>query len=59
MVVDKIHSFDNEENSVKLTLGYSAMDKILQTFFASNVFTSVYKSSLFAQLLMYRDIKVH
>lgn len=59
MVVDKIHSFDNEEKSVKLTLGYLAMDEILQTFLVSNVLTFIYKSSLFAQLLMYRDVKVY
>lgn len=54
-----MYSFDNEENSVKLTSGYLAMYKIVQTFLASNVLTSIYKSSLFAQLSMYRDIKVH
>lgn len=59
MVVGKMYSFDNEENTVKLTLGYSAMYKIVQTFLASNVFTSIYKSSLFAHLLMYRYTKVH
>lgn len=59
MVVGKTYSFDNEENSVKLTSGYSAVYNILQTFLASNALTSVYKSSLFAHILMYRHIKVY
>lgn len=55
--IGKVHSFDNEENSVKLTLEYSVIYKILHTLLASNILASINKSILFAQLLMHRNIK--
>lgn len=55
--IGKVHSFDNEEKSVKLTSEYSVIYKILQNILASNVLAAIYKSSLFAHLLMHRNIK--